>query len=81
MKAYTAKYDESAYFPERNLEDVVPFELQKDNYDWLGIETGANEISNLNLNLIILNRGSSRFILLLRLPSKLPNHHSIITLA
>ena len=27
VKAYTAKYDESAYFPERNLEDVVPFEL------------------------------------------------------
>ena len=36
---------------ERNLEDVVPFELQKESYDWLGIETGANEISNLDLNL------------------------------
>ena len=50
-KAYKAKYDESARYPDQNLWKVVPAELQKDSFDWLGIETGANVISNLDLNL------------------------------
>ena len=33
------------------MEDVVPAELQKKQFDWLGIETGANEISNIDVNL------------------------------
>lgn len=50
-KAYTAKYDESARFPNQNLWEVVPAEIEKDTFDWLGMETGANVISNLDLNL------------------------------
>ena len=50
-KAYTAQYDESARYPDRNLESVIPVELRKENFDWMGIETGTNEISNLNTEL------------------------------
>ena len=53
VKAYTAEYDESVYFPENNLSRIIPEELSQKfgQYDWLGIETGSVEISNIDLTL------------------------------
>ena len=47
-KAYTVDFDNSAHFPSKNLVQILPKELEKDQYDWIGIQSGSIEISNMN---------------------------------
>ena len=48
VKAYTVDADENAKYKEKNLLTIVPNELQKNEYDFLVLQSGCNEITNLN---------------------------------
>jgi hypothetical protein len=50
-RAYTVAYDESARFPAKNFSEVVPSQLSSDNFDWLGMQGGSVEISNIDTSL------------------------------
>ena len=49
VKAYTIVSKDGKYNPKLNVEDVVKQELEKKAYDVVIIETGVNEVSNLDL--------------------------------
>ena len=56
-KAYTAKYDDianvakdPAHFPQKNFLDVVPKEASKDTFEYVIIQSGSVDISNLKTN-------------------------------
>lgn len=48
VKAYTAVEDSSARYPKDNFTDVVPAELVKGKFDWLCLQGGSVEITNLD---------------------------------
>ena len=47
-EAFTVDRDNKSRDPNKNFSEVVPNELAKDNFDVLIINSGPNEISNLN---------------------------------
>ena len=48
VSAFTVDADVTAKFKEKNLLSIVPNELKKKKYDVLVMQSGCNEISNLN---------------------------------
>ena len=56
-KAYTAVYDDKvnvvktpAYFPQKNFVDTVPNEVGKQNFEYMIVQAGSIDISNLKTN-------------------------------
>ena len=47
VKAYSSVYDEKAYYPEKNFEQVIPKELGKQNYNHLIMQSSSVDITNL----------------------------------
>lgn len=57
-KAYSAVYDDKvniaknpAYFPQKNFIDVVPEEVVKDDFDFVIIQSGSVDITNLKTDI------------------------------
>ena len=50
VKSYMVDFDDKAHFPTKNFLNTVPQELEKRQYDWLGIQSGSIEISNLDIS-------------------------------
>ena len=48
VTAYTVDADDNARYKERNLKAIVPNELKKKKYDFLVMQSGCNELSNLD---------------------------------
>ena len=51
-EAFTVDRDMKSRDPNKNFAEVVPRELAKEKFDVLGMNSGPNEISNLNLKLV-----------------------------
>ena len=49
-KAYTIQYDENARFPESNFHKVIKENMGDNTYDWVGLQGGTCDISNINTN-------------------------------
>ena len=49
-EAFTVDRDPKSRDPNKNFMDIVPRELAKEKCDFLVLNSGPNEISNLNLN-------------------------------
>ena len=50
MKAYTATYDKKAPSPDENFTEVTNRALANEHYDWIALQGGACDISNLELS-------------------------------
>ena len=50
MKAYTATYDKKAPSPDKNFTEVTNRALANEHYDWIALQGGACDISNLELS-------------------------------
>ena len=48
--------DTKARFPEKNFSDIVPRELEKENYSTLILQGGTNEVSNLDVSGNVLEK-------------------------
>ena len=49
-KAYTAAYDMKAHSPDKNFTEVTNRALANEHFDWIGLQGGACDISNLDLS-------------------------------
>ena len=45
-----AKDDPKARFPDKNFTEIVPKELEKDNYSVMVLQGGTNEVTNLDVS-------------------------------
>ena len=48
-KCFTISSNNASYKPKMNIRDVAMEKVEQEEFDWIIIETGCNEVSNLDL--------------------------------